>query len=273
MATLLDFSTTTDFAHLIEPLRRLTAAARALDTDMLVVGAVARDVNFRSWGLPPPRLTTDLDVAVAVADWSSYAAIRDPFERSAGAAAHCVEVAGAMVDIVPFGGVENPAGQIAWPPDRAYVRSVVGFAEARRAAVTVRLAADVEADFASAPGLMALKLVAWAERRWSRPRSDSVDIGILLRAQGEPWNFERIYETEVDALIACDDDLILAGAMLLGRDVRGLFGPAVLDQLQTILDGQSTVNSWLIREMGGSEALYLELRIAFRRGLAGVGGV
>jgi predicted nucleotidyltransferase len=264
---LLDFSTRNDLAHLIEPLRRLTAAARELDTDMFVVGAIARDVAFRSWGMAPLRITSDLDVAVAVPDWSSYEAMRDRFRRTAGAAAHRVEVAGAMVDLVPFGGVENPAGQIAWPPDQVFVMTVVGFAEARRAAVTVRLAMDVEVDFASPAGLMVLKLVAWAERRWSRPRSDSLDLGELLRAQGEPWNFERIYETEVDALIACDDDAAQAGAMLLGRDVRGLFGPATLGQLLSIIDGQSTVESQLIREMDGFGDLNLELLTAFRRGL------
>ena len=48
------------------------------------------------------------------------------------------------IDLVPYGGLEKPAGQIAFPPDGAFVMNTKGFAEAYQDAVTVQLSEAVK---------------------------------------------------------------------------------------------------------------------------------
>ena len=47
---------------------------------------------------------------------------------------------GLLIDLVPFGGLEEVRGQISWPPDFSIVMSTVGFREAYDNSIEVRIA-------------------------------------------------------------------------------------------------------------------------------------
>jgi predicted nucleotidyltransferase len=252
---------------IVEPLGVVTETARARGVDILVVGAVARDIAYAQWGREPLRATADIDVAVAVSGWAAYEELRAQFTRDPSMPAHRLVVDGTLVDLVPFGGVEDQNRTIAWPPHGDHVMSVFGFTEASTSANLVDLTPELSVPVASVPGLVALKLVAWSERAHVKPRSDGTDLGHLLRDFGDPWNYDRIYGTDVDVLDRFDFSPTAAGAALLGRDVASIFNPVDLPRLASIVEPELVEDSRLIRDMEGTRSLSLELLIAFYVGL------
>ena len=72
---------------------------------------------------------------------------------------------GFLVDLVPFGGVEDVSGQISWPPDFSIVTSTIGFREAYDNSIEVSIDGDLIVKVASLAGLALMKIVAWDDRR------------------------------------------------------------------------------------------------------------
>jgi predicted nucleotidyltransferase len=85
--------------------------------DILLVGAMARDLLlFHAHGIKATRGTDDIDLGFTVASWSDYGKLRDSLLSSDSFHSH---PSGAhkllyhqrlVVDLIPFGGLENPAG-------------------------------------------------------------------------------------------------------------------------------------------------------------------
>jgi predicted nucleotidyltransferase len=92
---------------------------------------------------------------------------------------------GYPIDLVPFGGVEDPAATIAWPPDRSIVMNVAGYREAFEAAPQVEIDAGLVVRVVSLPGLAILKLFAWADRGagdYRRRDEELADLVAVARA-------------------------------------------------------------------------------------------
>ena len=144
------------------------------------------------------------------------------------------------VDIVPFGAVEDDKGRIAWPPDREFVMNTLGFDEAYRDTITVRLAEDIEIPVSSLAGLALMKLIAWSDRRHAYHK-DALDLGFLMTNYLDAGNQERIYGEDGDNndLLDEDFDYDLASARLLGRDVRRLLTERSYAVVTAILDEQT----------------------------------
>ena len=85
---------------------------------------------------------------------------------------------GLLIDLVPFGDLEEVSGQISWPPDFSIVMSTVGFREAYNNSEEVRIADDLIVRVVSLAGLALMKIVAWDERRFER---DAEDLGLIMR--------------------------------------------------------------------------------------------
>jgi predicted nucleotidyltransferase len=240
---------------MLEVLRQVDRVARELVLDSYVVGAMARDILLTGvFGLSAGRATRDVDLAVAVEGWPQFEAIKvrlvgtgafNSDERVAQRLYYRAASAGRgyPLDLIPFGGLEQPEGKIAWPPDRSVVMNVAGYGEAFASAVPVEVEPGFAVRVASLPGLAILKLVAWADRGTGDPR-DAIDLATLLRQYGAAGNEDRLYGTEIEVLEAVNYDLDLAGARLLGMDagriatapthgqVLALFGdPACRDRL------------------------------------------
>jgi len=232
---------------MVEALRHVDRAARALGLAYFVVGAMARDILLTGvFGLSAGRATRDVDLAVAVEGWPSFEAIKarlvgtGAFTSDAKVAHRLYYVAaseerGYPLDLIPFGGLERSGGEIAWPPDKAIVMSTAGYAEAFASAVLVEVKPQFSVRVASLPGLAILKLLAWADRGATDPR-DAIDLATLLRQYAAAGNEDRLYGTELGVLEIVNYDVDLAGARLLGRDAGRIVAPATRGKILAVLD-------------------------------------
>lgn len=246
---------------IVAVLRAVHAATQTLRLEFFVAGALARDIWLDYiYRVPVTRLTRDIDVGIHVASWNEFEALRNRLIADAGLVpdAHRLHrlrmpTSDVPLDIVPFGGVEDRERRIAWPPDGATVMSLLGFAEAFRAAPLVELAPQLPVRVASLAGLAALKLLSWSERGRETDR-DAVDFWLILRNYGDPCHRERLLLEEDETLAAEDHDVSRAGARLLGSD------------MSRILDGKGT--AFLIRmitaELDDSQSRRL-LNVAVRQ--------
>ena len=104
----------------------------APDVDLLVVGAMARDLLLHyGYGVPIARATTDIDFGLAVAGWEEFQQLRDSilssehFTSGRPGNHRLVHRGGIPLDLIPFGGVERDDGTIMWPEDNS-VMGVLG---------------------------------------------------------------------------------------------------------------------------------------------------
>ncbi|MDD5365145.1 MAG: nucleotidyl transferase AbiEii/AbiGii toxin family protein [Gallionellaceae bacterium] len=148
-------------------------AANHLRLDAFLVGATARIILLEHvFGLRTGRATRDIDFAFAVASWEEFQAIKhhlstsSTFREVAGAAQRLIYKPTGMnhdfiVDLILFGGLENQANTIAWPPDMSIMMNVAGYRDAHASAVAVELNPGLVIPIASVPGMAVLKLFAW----------------------------------------------------------------------------------------------------------------
>jgi len=230
--------------------------ARALGLDVVLVGALARDVQleFRH-GIETGRATRDVDVAVAVPSWESFTELQQRLIETGRFRLHERQrqrlrfEGGLWVDFAPFGGVESADRSIAWPPDGEIVMSTGAFREVFEAAAPLELAPDLELKVATLPGLAALKVLAWADRQADR---DAHDLHVVATRYLEAGNLDRFF-AEHDDLVEVDDfDFDRAGAQLLGRDVRQELGEAVAETVDAILEHELEGPERLIDRMARS---------------------
>ncbi len=216
-----------------EPMRQLLLRVhevlRALEVPYIVIGAAARDMIMHyAYGAAIQRATQDIDFAMQVPDWNAFetcraALVATGFEERPQR--HRLRSPERMlIDIVPFGGVENAAADIHWPPDGVRVMNMLGFREALESAEQVRIQSTPPQDIpvVTPPGLTLLKLVAWTDRARDLRQKDARDLVHLFRE----------YATLPPSRDAAHDDpalmefhgwnIELAAAQLLGRHVRAI---------------------------------------------------
>lgn len=168
-------------------LAAVSHASTELDIPYVVVGATARDLVLHyGHGAPVQRATRDLDFAIEVPTWAAYDALKDRLcERGFKPDKPLHRLLGpedTVMDIIPFGPVENTQASIAWPPRGEVVMSVLGFQDAYEAAEWVRIQNEPEIDVpvATPPGMALLKLIAWMDRGRGKRQKDALDIAYLL---------------------------------------------------------------------------------------------
>ena len=143
------------------------------------------------------------------------------------------------VDIIPFGKIANQEALFTWPPEHETEMNVLGFDEAYRHSILVRLKTDpqLELRFVSLPGLAILKIMAWKDKYPLR-KSDAKDLLLLIRNYLAAGNENRLYNEEPD-LIEDDFDYERASARLLGRDMAAMSNPKTLETIIEILDQET----------------------------------
>lgn len=215
----------------------------------------ARDLLLHhGHGMAIRRFTADVDVALAVRTWRDYDSLTKALVARGAKRdrkVHRFRHGEWTLDVLPFGGVASN-DEIRWPPEGNPVMSVLGFEEASRHTVSVLLPGNVSIAVASIPALLILKVIAWKERHFERPRDDARDIRILLASYAAPWNEHRLYDTADDLLqmFAFDNDH--AAAALLGRDAAAIAQPATRDRILSILRQETTDETYrMAREMEG----------------------
>lgn len=209
----------------LDILQRLSRTAIALDIPLMLIGALARDLLLElAHGIPAGRATEDIDLAVAVDSWAAYNRLKtklitgEGFQVSAGQQQRIV-LDRLQVDIVPFGPIETPEGEISWPPDNDVVMRVIGFEDVYENAISIKLDQEFFIKTASLAGLVVLKLIAWRDRRQEK---DAHDITVIARNYLDAGNHTR-WVTELPELLEGDEfDHESAGARLVGKDMAGI---------------------------------------------------
>ena len=256
----------------IEPLtlavlRRVDHVAREMALEYFVVGAIARDLLLTNvFGLKMSRATADVDLGIVVDRWEQFEDLKARLietgafrqdEKKMHRLNHFPDPKGSSypLDLVPFGGVERPRNEIAWPPDGSVVMNVAGFDEALSSAVAVELEPGFVVRVASLPGLAILKLLAWADRG-AGDRRDAIDFGAILQRYADTGNGDRLYGTEIQVLVDTNYDFDLAGARLLGADAGRIATPATRRKVLALLNDPAHMDRLVLavsRELQATE--------------------
>ena len=228
-------------------LRSVDAVLRELGIEYFVTGAMARDILlFGVHGIKPTRETRDIDLAIAIADWSQFENLKSrlvatgQFASTAGSAQRLIyktqaQQRGYPLDIIPFGRIERPPALIAWPPDGTEVLNVAGYRDAHASAVEVEIVPGLVVPVASLAGLAILKFYAWVDRGKANPR-DAFDLAAVMQKYADAGNDARLFGEEFPLLEAVDYDLSAAGTRLLGKDVSRIATERTRRDLLAIFD-------------------------------------
>jgi predicted nucleotidyltransferase len=233
-SSLVDLSGRADLEWLAELIGDLRQSSPGVQ--WLIVGALARDIHLAyAHSIRMRRATTDTDVALTIAEWTEFTSVRNALIERGAFRPHqriqhkLVHRNGRAIDIVPFGGIEDTVGVIAWPPDGAERMNVAGYKEALAGSVELKLPLRQTVQVVSIAGLIVLKIFAWAERHVSQPGKDAYDLSVLLEHYLEAGNEDRLYADHADLLEVEDFDFSRAGARIAGRDTMAFLSSTSAD--------------------------------------------
>lgn len=187
---------------------------------VLVVGATCRDVLHAAMGHTfEVRATNDVDLGIAVGDWTVSDRIEAKYER-VGSNGIRYRIAGLPVDVMPFGEVEDPDG-ISSPAARGEDLIVFGFHDVFERAAHLSLPHGRVVRIPQPAGYAALKMRSWIDRRENK---DAKDLALCTFWYQESATVQdRLYDTDAGQKIleALEWHVPVAAARLLGADVRG----------------------------------------------------
>lgn len=180
-------------SEMVAILGAVNTLAAELAMNYVVVGATARDmVLHHGYGAKIQRVTVDVDFAIEVPDWGAFEAIKNGLSEQGFSETRnqhrLISPKNMVIDIVPFGGVEDESAKIGWPPDGDIVMNMLGFQEACESAEWVRIHENPDLDIpvVTPVGMTLLKLIAWTDRAKDKRKRDAEDMAYLLR------NYEEI---------------------------------------------------------------------------------
>ena len=158
---------------LYDTLKALSKVMYDLQLDVYVVGALARDIAMEILKMPPsPRRTADLDVAIALKDWSQFELLKEQLLKNnfvKGKPKQRFYYKGEdgnndyEIDIVPFGKLETDE-KVAWPPEGNPEMSVKCFKDVMNIADTVVIDDTIIVKMAPLSGQFLIKFDTWIDR-------------------------------------------------------------------------------------------------------------
>ncbi len=226
---------------------QLDQVINKLGLPYVVVGATARDlVLHHGYGAEIERATKDVDFAIEVADWAAFEAIKQSLVAQGftltKAPQRLIGPKEEIIDIVPFGSIEDPPATISWPPDGKVVMEVLGFHEAVEHAQWVRIRDKPVLDIpvVSPPGLAILKLIAWVDRSSDLRRKDALDLAYLLASyEAIPAIQDAVYD-DMQIMEQYGFDQALAAAHFLGGHARSIARDTTQRRIAALARGQLT---------------------------------
>jgi predicted nucleotidyltransferase len=235
----------------VEVVREIQKIGEALEVEILLVGAQAKVILLENiHGLNPGRATGDIDFAFAVESWEQFEQIKQSliakgnFRKESKEAQRLLYQSSLIghefiVDIIPFGGVQDDKNKITWPPDMDVAMSVSGYQEALKSALLVEIDVDLIIKVVSLPGLAILKIFAWSERGTTTENKDAIDLLTLFRTYHEAGNADRIYdEPDNEVLESLKYNPEFMGVWLLGYDVAAIVNEITFEAITKLLDNQ-----------------------------------
>ena len=225
---------------LYDTLQELNKWFTSMNLNLYVVGATARDMIMKLLDeTESKRKTKDLDVAIALSDWSQFNNLCEVLQTNyfhKGKAKQKFYYKGEYhendyeVDIVPFGEIAD--GEIiAWPPDGTPEMSVKCFTDVMEHAIPVKINEEFTVYIASLAGQFLIKLDSWMDRH-DRDHKDAEDMYYIL---------DKFFLTSImDDQIPPDDvDLnsedLSRGAQWLGSYMRDILSTEHLNYYSEII--------------------------------------
>jgi predicted nucleotidyltransferase len=275
-----------DLSGKLDPVREIVfrdvaEASAALGIPFFVVGACARDLLLDlCYSIPAYRATNDIDFGIRVETWNMFEEVKRSLTETGRYASelHRPErlrsAEGVFIDVVPFGGVEDSVTRnIVWAPDNSVVMSALGFEEAYRNAINVRVAGDLIVAVSSLAGLTLMKLVAWNDRRTAK---DAKDLKLILSEYLRAGNEARLEGEHADLL---EEEKFVSFALtssrLLGRDLALIMTDQSRQVVLRMLSDTSALASGMASEsieIDDAFASAQEMLEAFRQGITDFDG-
>lgn len=210
---------------LFELLEKLTNFFSSVNSEFYIIGATARDIIISGiHNQEARRKTADLDIAIAIPDWSRFQEISDSiekledFHKSKKQKQRFYYKRDFKLDIVPFGEIAQADNHIYWPPEETHAMSVIGFTQVAKHTLDVDIDGKLTVKIASLPGIFLLKLAAWRDRHQETDK-DADDMAFLTSVYLE-INMERAATNHYEIFEQESFTTFNAGATLLGMDMR-----------------------------------------------------
>ncbi len=220
-------------------------AADSLGIPFFLVGAAARDfILDYCYGIRTIRATRDIDLGVEIANWDQFEALSKALlatgQFSVTQEKQRFLFNGIPVDIVPFGPIADKDKKISWPPEHEIFMNMLGFDEAYRYSVYVRLNSEPElvVKIPTLRGLALMKIISWKDRYPERPK-DAEDLLFIMHNYGDADNETRLYGEEISLLENEGFDNQLAGIKLLGKDMAKISDPKTAGTIREILAAET----------------------------------
>lgn len=225
---------------LYDTLQALNKCFTSMDLNLYVVGATARDLIMKLLDeTESKRKTKDLDVAIALSDWSQFNNLCEVLQTNyfhKGKAKQKFFYKGEHhendyeVDIVPFGEIAD--GEIiAWPPDGTPEMSVKCFTDVMEHAIPVKINEEFTVYIASLAGQFLIKLDSWMDRH-DRDHKDAEDMYYIL----DKFFFTSIMDNQTppDDVDLYSEDLIRS-AQWIGCNMRDMLSTEHLNYYSEII--------------------------------------
>lgn len=184
--------------HLVDKVcaELLATSTRLQPSDLMIIGAHCRDILQTALGYEfDLKATQDVDIALAIADWESYQDVVDGLPHL-GETGVRYQVAEMPTDLVPFGPIEDPTGEVL-PASRNEKMSVWAFQEVFDSAMDLPLPSAGTIRIPTVHGYAALKLVAWLDRSEYGSYKDATDIAAILYWYANSTTvLDRLYTTD-----------------------------------------------------------------------------
>lgn len=242
-------------------LRDFIAAMKKARTKCFLVGAGARVLTLdMKWEVRDARTTRDWDFAIRVKSWDEWRELTgqlvqgvQPKFRSSTAAHRFIHVDGGQLDLIPYGDLESPGGEILWPGQGRM--SVHGLAESEGQCVSLEMGSGLIVPVAAVPSLALLKLCAYGDRRLRGERKDIQDFDWFLDNYESAGNEVRVHDDLGDVLRRGEIDVEAAGAALLGFDVTRIHSAEVIVVVRSILTESRDIWSRVITDVVAGRSL------------------
>ena len=244
---------------LYDTLEALSKVMNDLQLDVYVVGALARDIAMEILEMPPSRRrTSDLDVAIALKDWSQFELLSENLLKNnfvKGKPKQRFYYKGVdgkndyEIDIVPFGELEKDE-KVAWPPEGNPEMSVKCFRDVMNIADTVVIEDAITIKMAPLSGQFLIKFDTWLDRHLLTDKDAADMLYIMDNFYLAYVSFKQPVPDEVQETSE-SFDLLNGGARWIACEMKEFLTKEHLqfytDQLQAQIELDE--NSPLIRSM------------------------
>lgn len=218
---------------LYNTLKALSDCVSSLGLKLYVVGATARDLMMKLLDeYPSKRKTRDLDVAIALSDWSQFENLSQILQKNyfrKDPANQKFYYEGKKhdndyeVDVVPFGDIAGEDETLLWPPEYEKEMSVKCFTEVMNRSMPITIDKLFNINIAMLAGQFLIKLDAWNDRHTAEYDSKDADDMFLILSRYHDAYIKEPNITPPDAVDYNNhDNETIWGAQWLASDIKNI---------------------------------------------------